>query len=78
MPAQAAVAEHLARCYNIGMPAWFESQGLTFQRPFFAGELESLKAVPSVESPTAFRRRMLSVSKDALSRPRIPPSEPAQ
>jgi hypothetical protein len=74
----AAVAEYLARCYNIEMPAWSETRGLTLQRPFFAGGLESLKAVLIVESPTAFRRRTLSVSKDALSRPRMPPSEPAQ
>ncbi len=73
----AAVAEHLAHCYNVEVPAWSETRGLTLQRPFFAGGLESLKAVLTVESPTAFRRRMLFVSKDALSRPRKPTSEPA-
>ncbi len=71
----AAVAEHLARRYNIDVPAWSETRGLALQRPFFAGGLESLKAVLTVESPTAFRRRMLFVSKDALSRPRTPTSE---
>ena len=65
----AAVAEHLVRCYDIDVPSWSETRGLTLQRPFFAGGLESLKAVLTAESPTAFRRRMLFVSKDALSRP---------
>jgi hypothetical protein len=33
--------------------------------------LQSLKGVLVAESPTAFRRRLLFVSKDALSRPRM-------
>jgi len=37
---------------------------------FFAGSLEDLKATLLVESPVAFRRRMLSVGKDVLHRPR--------
>jgi hypothetical protein len=73
----AAVAEHLARCYEIDVPAWSETSGPALQRPFFAGGLESLKAVLTVESPTAFRRRMLFISKDALSRPRMHTSDPA-
>jgi hypothetical protein len=32
--------------------------------------LESLKAILTVESPAAFRRRLLFVGKDALDRPR--------
>lgn len=67
----AAVAEHLARSYGLAVPEWAETQGLDLKQPFFAGGLESLKAVLTVESPTAFRRRMLFVSKDALSRPRL-------
>jgi hypothetical protein len=39
-------------------------------RPFFAGGLEDLKATLLVESPVAFRRRMLFVGKDVLDRPR--------
>lgn len=65
----AAVAEHLARSYDIPVPDWAETQGMDLKKPFFAGGLESLKAILTVESPTAFRRRMLFVSKDALSRP---------
>jgi hypothetical protein len=72
----AAVAEHLARCHGLEVPGWAETQGLDLTRPFFAGKLESLKARLAVESPTAFRRRMLFVSKNALSRPRAAPPDP--
>ncbi|HSU05598.1 MAG TPA: hypothetical protein VLI93_08495 [Acetobacteraceae bacterium] len=67
----AAVAEHLARSFGLPVPEWAETQGLDLKQPFFAGVLESLKAILTVESPMAFRRRMLFVSKDALSRPRM-------
>jgi hypothetical protein len=67
----AAVAEHLARSYEIPIPEWSETHGNELSQPFFAGGLESLKAILTVESPTAFRRRLLFVSKDALSRPRM-------
>ena len=70
-----AVAEHLARLYGLPIPEWTELQGNDLHRPFFAGGLESLKGVLVAESPTAFRRRLLFVSKDALSRPRLPPAD---
>ena len=68
----AAVAEHLARSFGLDVPEWSETHGNKLRKPFFAGGLESLKAILFVESPTAFRRRLLFVSKDALSRPRLP------
>jgi hypothetical protein len=72
----AAVAEHLARSYRLDIPYWAETQGMDLKHPFFAGNLESLKARLTVESPTAFRRRMLFVSKDALSRPHAAADDP--
>jgi hypothetical protein len=66
----AAVAEHLARRFDLPIPAWTEEGGRFLHEPFFAGGLESLKATLLVESPIAFRRRLLFVSADALSRPR--------
>lgn len=66
----AATAEHLAGCHGLPVPEWCETYGRSLTRPFFAGGLESLKALLTVESPAAFRRRMLFVSKDALFRPR--------
>lgn len=67
----AAVAEHLARVYGLEIPGWTEAHGNGLREPFFAGGLQSLKGVLVAESPTAFRRRLLFVSKDALSRPRM-------
>ena len=65
-----AVAEHLANAHGLPVPEWTELQGNDLHEPFFAGGLETLKGVLVAESPTAFRRRLLFVSKDALSRPR--------
>jgi len=66
----AAVAEHLASTYGLDMPDWVDRHGRPLRRAFFAGGLESLKAILTVESPAAFRRRLLFVGKDALDRPR--------
>jgi len=66
----AAVAEHLATAYGLDAPGWVESHGRPLKRAFFATGLESLKAILTVESPAAFRRRLLFVGKDALDRPR--------
>ena len=65
-----AVAEHLARLYGLQIPPWSDTHGHGLRRPFFAGGMESMKALLTVQSPTAFRRRMLFVSRDALDRPR--------
>ena len=70
-----AVAEHLARSFGLTIPEWTERQGHDLREPFFAGGLQSLKGVLVAESPAAFRRRMLFVSQDALSRPRLPQPE---
>lgn len=67
----AAVAEHLARVHGLQIPEWSEDHGDGLRAPFFAGGLQSLKGVLVAESPTAFRRRLLFVSKDALTRPRM-------
>jgi hypothetical protein len=67
----AALAEHLARSFGLPVPEWSEMHGNALNRPFFAGGLDSLNAILTVESPAAFRRRLLFISKDALSRPRL-------
>ena len=66
----AAVAEHLALRFKLPVPDWVHGPERFLERPFFAGGLESLKAVLLVESPLAFRRRQIVVSANALSRPR--------
>jgi hypothetical protein len=64
----AATAEHLARRWNLAVPSWTEDHGFALKRPHYSGGLESLKAILTAESPTAFRRRLLFVSADALDR----------
>jgi hypothetical protein len=64
----AAVAEHLARSHRLSIPEWTETHGNGLHEPFFAGGLQSLKGALFVESPLAFRRRLLFISKNALSR----------
>jgi len=65
----AALAEHLAREERFDVPAWTENVSRFLDVPFFAGGLESLKAILLAESPPAFRRRLIFISADALSRP---------
>lgn len=66
----AAVAEHLAWQYRLPVPDWTGAAGRFLKRPFYPCGLDSLKAVLLVESPTAFRRRMIFVDADPLCRPR--------
>ena len=68
----AATAEHLARRWQLPVPAWTDDHGFALVRPHFSGGLESLKAILTVESPTAFRRRLLFVSANALDRASMP------
>jgi hypothetical protein len=65
----AALAEHLALDARLPVPSWTEEACRFLSEPFFAGGLETLKALLIVESPLAFRRRLIFISADALSRP---------
>ena len=72
----AALAEHLALSASIPVPEWTEGPTRFLGEPFFAGGLESLKAILIVESPLAFRRRLIFISADGLNRPhRVPTAE---
>ncbi len=64
----AAVAETLCREVSLPPPAWTETSRCYLHRPWFAGGMETLKAILLVESPVAFRRRNLFVSANALAR----------
>jgi len=66
----AALAEHLALSAGTTAPKWADNSNRFLSEPFFAGGLESLKAILLVESPLSFRRRLIFISADALSRPR--------
>jgi hypothetical protein len=65
----AALAEHLASEARLDAPPWTEAPHRFLREPYFAGGLESLKAILLVESPSAFRRRLIFISANALSRP---------
>ena len=66
----AALTEHLAQLDRLPVPNWPERPQRFLEAPFFAGGLQSLKATLIVESPPAFRRRLIFISANALSRPR--------
>ena len=73
----AAVAEHLAGCYGVAVPGWASAPARFLKTPFFPCGLESLKATLLVESPAAFRRRLIFVGSDPLFRPRREPNRRA-
>lgn len=61
-----AVAEHLADKNGFPCPPWAEKRGLP--HPWFTHPSANLRAVLLIESPTAFRKRNLFVSENALNR----------
>ena len=65
-----AVGEHLAMRNGLPVPPWTAGAPRFLKRPYFPAGLESLKATLLVESPTAFRRRLIFVGADPLFRPR--------
>ena len=66
----AAVAEHLALHHHLPIPEWTQAKCRFLKRPYYPCGLESLKATLLVESPPAFRRRLIFVGADPLYRPR--------
>jgi hypothetical protein len=71
-----AVGEHLARRWNLPIPAWTEDRSRFLKRPYFTTPLEGLKAVLLVESPLAFRRRLIFTEAEPLRRARMPRAAP--
>ena len=67
-----AVGEHLARRWNLTIPAWTEDPSRFLRRPSFTTTLEGLKALLLVESPIAFRRRLIFTEAEPLRRARMP------
>jgi len=65
----AAVAEHLALQNGLHVPRWALEKERFLRKPFFPAGLESLKSTMLVESPLAFRRRMIFVGANPLARP---------
>jgi len=64
----AAVAEHLARLYNLNIPNWVDNPDRFLHEPYFPFGLESLKAYCIVNSPLSFRKRMIFTEENPLRR----------
>ena len=67
-----AVGEHLARRWSLRIPTWTEHPSRFLDRPYFPTPIEDLKAVLLVQSPLAFRRRMIFVEAEPLRRASLP------
>jgi hypothetical protein len=67
-----AVGEHLARRWDIEIPRWTDEPDRFLKRPHFTTSLEGLKALLLVESPIAFRRRLIFTEAEPLRRARMP------
>jgi hypothetical protein len=51
-----AVGEHLARRWNLAVPAWTDDPSRFLHEPYFTTPIENLKAMLLAQSPLAFRR----------------------
>lgn len=68
----AAVAEHLARRWDLDIPAWTANPARTLHAPVFGTTIEELKPMLLAQSPLAFRKRMIFVEHEPLRRARMP------
>jgi hypothetical protein len=64
----AACVEELCIKFDLKIPSWVNKQKYFLSSPVFYSRFENVKATLLQESPTAFRRRNLFVSKNALMR----------
>jgi hypothetical protein len=67
-----AIAEHLARRWELAIPNWSNDPSRFLKRPYFTSPLEGLKALLIAESPLAFRRRLIFTEAEPLRRARMP------
>jgi hypothetical protein len=67
-----AIGEHLARRWDLVIPGWTAAPDRFLKRPHFTTELQGLKALLLVESPIAFRRRLIFTEAEPLRRARMP------
>lgn len=67
-----AIAEHLSRRWFLGtIPDWTDEPERFLKRPWFLGH-EKMKAFYLVESPSAYRRRLIFTEAEPLRRARMP------
>ena len=67
-----AIAEHLARRWSLQIPSWTEDPSRFLRRPYFTTPLEGMKPLLLIESPIAFRRRLIFTEAEPLRRARMP------
>ena len=67
-----AIAEHLARRWSLPIPSWTDDPTRFLRHPYFTSPLEALKPLLLVESPIAFRRRLIFTEAEPLRRARMP------
>ena len=65
-------AEHLARRWDLMIPVWTHDTRRFLKEPWFTTTIEALKPLLLAQSPLAFRRRMIFVEHEPLSRARMP------
>ncbi|HLY57576.1 MAG TPA: hypothetical protein VKS60_18575 [Stellaceae bacterium] len=66
------VGEHLARRWGLAVPGWTDDPSRFLHEPYFTTPIENLKAMLLVQSPLAFRRRMIFTEAEPLRRARMP------
>jgi hypothetical protein len=66
-----AIGEHLAQRWGLLTPAWVADPARFLRTPWYATRLQDLHPRLTVESPLAFRRRMLFVEREPLNRARM-------
>lgn len=64
----ASVCDHLCRRYRLARPDWSKCPLRVLAKPHFAARTHGLRMIYLQESPTAFRKRNIFVSANALSR----------
>jgi hypothetical protein len=68
-----AVGEHLALRWGLEVPAWtHRAVHFALQDPHFAPAAKALRGVVIVESPPAFRSRLIFTGAEPLARARFP------
>jgi len=73
-----AVGEHLARRWELGIPAWADDPRRFLDTPHFPEFMELAKPVFLRDSPIAFRRRLIFTEAEPLRRARFPREESLQ
>ena len=71
-----AVAEHLARRWDLAVPPWTDHPSRFLHEPYFTTPIENLKAMLLAQSPLAFRRRLIFTEAEPLRRARMPRAPP--